>query len=53
MKRFIDLFKSKKQEKLPSENSYQVLCDAFGVMLEYARKSRQWSYIIDNDIWYS
>lgn len=48
MKRFIDLFKSKKQEK-PSEKPHQAFSDAFGRMLDYAQKSRQ----IDNDIWYS
>lgn len=48
MKRFLNLFKSKKQEK-PSEKPHQAFSDAFGRMLDYAQKSRQ----IDNDIWYS
>lgn len=47
MIRFLNLFKSKKQEK-PSEK-HQAFSDAFGRMLDYARMSRQ----IDNDIWYS
>ena len=49
MKRFINFFKSKKQEKPSIERSHQLLDDAFGRMLDCARKSRQ----IDNDIWYS
>jgi hypothetical protein len=49
MKRFIAFFKSKKQEKPSIESSHQLLCDAFGRMLDCTRKSRQ----IDNDIWYS
>lgn len=49
MKRFINFFKSKKQEKTPSEKPHQAFSDAFGRMLDCTRKSRQ----IDNDIWYS
>lgn len=52
MKRFIDLFKSKKQEK-PSEKPHQAFSDAFGRMLDYALELRQGPYRIDNDIWYS
>lgn len=52
MKRFFSLFKSKKQG-IPSEKPHQAFSDAFGTMLEYARKSRQGSYVINNDIWYS
>lgn len=53
MKRFIDLFKFKKQVKLPSENPHQSVSDAFRMMLEYTREIRQGHYRIDNDIWYS
>lgn len=52
MKRFIDLFKSKKQEKPSIESSYQLLCDAFERMFDYASRQRG-PYRIDNDIWYS
>lgn len=48
MKRFINFFKSKKQE-MPSENSYQGLSGDFGRMLDCVKINRQ----IGNDIWYS
>lgn len=48
MKRFLNLFKSKKQGK-PSEKPHHAFSEAFGRMLDYVQKSRQ----IDNDIWYS
>lgn len=40
MKRFIDFFKSKEQEKPSVEKSHQLLCDAFGRMFEYASRQR-------------
>lgn len=52
MKRFINFFKSKKQEKTPIESSRQALDDAFGRMFDYASRQRG-PYRIDNDIWYS
>ena len=52
MKRFIDFFKSKKQEKPSIESSHQLLCDAFVRMFDYASRQRG-PYRIDNDIWYS
>lgn len=50
MKKLLNFFKHNKQEK---DERFQALSDAFGTMLEYARKSRQGPYVIDNDIWYS
>nr|DAP50095.1 MAG TPA: hypothetical protein [Caudoviricetes sp.] len=52
MKRIVDLFKSKKQEKPSVEKSHQLLCEAFGRMLRYTREVRQGPYRINNDIWY-
>lgn len=52
MKRFINLFKFKKQG-MPSEKPHQAFSDAFGRMLDYALELRQGPYRIDNDIWYS
>lgn len=52
MKRFIDFFKSKKQEKPSIESSHQLLCDAFEKMFDYAYRQRG-PYRTYNDIWYS
>ncbi len=53
MKKLLNFFKHNKQEKDVKDERLQALSDAFGTMLEYARKSRQEPYVIDNDIWYS
>ena len=53
MKRFINFFKSKKQEKTPIESSHQALHDAFGRMFDYVSSLQRGPYRIDNDIWYS
>lgn len=49
MKKLLNFFKHDKQEKDVRVERIQALSDAFGRMLDCARKSRQ----IDNDIWYS